>query len=61
MPAPALFRHASGDDKDGCISCWLEYDSEPVWGIPEGRACQEPQDDGEGYCAICGHTVEVRS
>lgn len=33
---------------------------DPIWGEPEDRTCRTPQDDGEGYCALCGHTVEVR-
>ena len=59
MPLPE-YRHGSGDDKDGCIACWMEYDAEAVRGIPESRTCSMPQDDGEGYCAICGHVVEER-
>lgn len=57
---PPEYRHSSGDDSDGCVRCWMEHDADPIWGEPEHRTCCTPQDDGEGYCALCGHAVEVR-
>jgi hypothetical protein len=60
MSGETVYRHSSGDDSDGCIACWMDADAEAVWGIPESRTCATPQDDGEGFCAICGHAVEVR-
>ena len=52
------YRHAAGDDRDGCGACFDEAvnavlnDDEPLPG------CFEPGDDGDGYCSICGHAVE---
>lgn len=55
---PPEYRHASGQDSDGCTACYVEAveallnDAEPVPG------CMTPGDDGDGYCEVCGHTVE---
>lgn len=57
---PGECRSCHAPDKDGCGACYLEAveallnDTDPV------PACLTPTDDGEGYCAICGHAVEER-
>jgi hypothetical protein len=55
-------RHAGGDDRDGCIACWMEgsLDLAISPDDPSPSPCTEPTDDGEGYCAVCGHAVAPR-
>lgn len=51
-PLPAPVRHASGDDLEGCVACYLDED---------GSRCFSPERDPEhpGLCRWCSHTVEA--
>lgn len=55
-----MTRHTSGDDKDGCGACYVEAVDALLNGTEPTPGCTTPQDDGEGYCATCGHAVEER-
>lgn len=52
------YRHASGDDKDGCGACWSEAVEALVNGDDPMPGCFDPGDDGEVHCPVCGHVTE---
>lgn len=53
------FQHASGDDEDGCITCWLDQMDEGLT-TPRIRPCTTPEPDPlePGLCRWCSHAVE---
>lgn len=53
------WRHASGDDYEGCVACWIDQDEEGLT-APNIRPCTTPEDDPDdpGFCRWCSHTVE---
>ena len=57
--APVRYRHASGDDGDGCLACWFDQEEQGIE-VPEIRPCLAPEDDPDepGLCRWCSHTVE---
>lgn len=56
---PTTVRHASGQDKDGCVACYFEAVEAVLNGDPSVPGCFDPKDDGDGFCHLCGHVVEV--
>lgn len=52
------WRHASGDDEDGCIPCG--DDDTMDTGGALAPYCKDPLPDTDepGVCAFCSHTVE---
>jgi hypothetical protein len=55
-----MIAHLSGDSA-GCDACQDEATDAYLNGDEPLPACDSPEDDGEGYCAICGHAVSVGS
>lgn len=56
---PAVrYRHASGDDDEGCVSCWIDQADEGLT-TSNIRPCTTPEDDPDepGLCRWCSHTV----
>lgn len=53
------WRHASGDDYEGCVACWIDQDEEGLT-APNIRPCTTPEDDPDepGVCRWCSHTAE---
>lgn len=56
--APVRFRHASGDDEEGCLACWFDQEEQ---GVPVDaiRPCRQAEDDPRepGLCGLCSHTT----
>lgn len=52
------WRHASGDDKDGCGACQTEAVNALLNGDDPMPGCFDPGDDGDGFCPVCGHHTE---
>ena len=55
----AAMIHTTGDDEGGCVACQDEATSAYLNDEDMVPSCETPTDDGEGYCATCGHRVEV--
>ena len=53
------YRHAAGQDRDGCTSCYVEAVEALLNGAEPVPGCFDPDDDGDGHCATCGHVVEA--
>lgn len=53
------WRHASGDDEDGCFTCFLDQMDEGLT-TPNIRPCTTPEPDPlePGLCRWCSHAVE---
>lgn len=58
-PGGHRWRHGSGEDKDGCMACYVEAVEALLNGHEPVPGCTEAYDDGEGFCAVCGHHVEA--
>lgn len=51
--------HTTGDDEGGCVACQDEAVNAYLNDEDMLPACETPTDDGDGFCAVCGHRVEV--
>lgn len=53
------YRHASGEDEQGCVTCWIDQHDEGLT-APNIIPCTTPEPDPEepGVCRWCSHTLE---
>ena len=57
MSTDGKWRHASGDDVDGCLACWWDkYDDGNA--APHPCTTPEPDPAETEACRWCSHTVE---
>lgn len=51
------YRHASGEDAEGCIACQVD---ELLANVEDFTGCRSAEPDGDEpeLCAYCSHTVE---
>jgi hypothetical protein len=61
-PRIVTYRHASGDDADGCSACVLDAVLEGLTPPDDIQGCTEPTPDPDEpeVCLVCSHTVEAR-
>ena len=52
--------HSTGEDMGGCVACQDEAVNAYLNDEDMVPSCETPTDDGEGFCAVCGHRVTSR-